>query len=155
MPRRNLLKILTITCFYSILLFLGMTQLKLNFSRSSYVAGDLIDMFPLPTWIFLISLPAWLLFIYKFYKRLAWTIPFILAAILLIMFPLAQYPSIFHWDTFFHSSTAKSIASQGNFSTSTGYMGYPGTFIFSVIVSDILGLSILGTSMVLAPFWVL
>jgi hypothetical protein len=130
-------------------------QLKLNFSQSSYAAGDLIDMFPLSTWIYLISLPVCLLFISKFCKGLAWTIPFTLAAILFIIFPLVQYPSIFHWDTFWHASTAKSIADQGNFSTYTGYMVYPGTFIFSLIFSDILGLPILETSLVLSPFLVL
>jgi hypothetical protein len=71
-----------------------------------------------------------------------------------VVFPLSQYPSIFHWDTFFHSTTAKIIALQGNFSTGTAYRVYPGTFVFSVIVSDTLGLPILETSILLASFWV-
>ena len=155
MTRRNLLKILTITCFYSIFLFLGMTQLELNFSRSSYAVGDLIDMFPFSAWIYLISLPFGLLFVYKFCKRLAWTIPFALAAILLIIFSFAQYPSTFHWDTFYHSATAKRVASEGHISPDMGYMVYPGTAIFSAIVSNILGLLILETSKALAAFWIL
>jgi hypothetical protein len=66
-----------------------------------------------------------------------------------------QSPSIFHWDTFFHSATAVRIEVDGHISPSIGYMSYPGTGIFSAIFANVLGLPSLETSEALASFWIL
>jgi hypothetical protein len=112
-------------------------------------------MFPLSTWIYLSLLPLWLLFTYKFNKRLSWTIPFILVVILFLAFPLAQYPNIFHLDTFYHSAAAKRIATQGNLQIDMPYMVYPGAPILSAILSEISGIPILETAIVLSSSWIL
>jgi hypothetical protein len=112
-------------------------------------------MLPLTTLIYLFSLPIWLLLIYKLDRRLSWIIPFVLVIILFLIFPLAQYPRIFNNDTLWHLSIAKSIASNGNLQTGTGYEIYPETFIFTAIVSDILGLPIVETSILFDAFCVI
>lgn len=155
MSRSNLSWTLIAACVCSVLFFLGLSQLKIDFSRSSYVTGDFVDMFPLSTWIYLSLLPLWLLFTYKFNKRLSWTIPFILVVILFLAFPLAQYPNIFHLDTFYHSAAAKRIATQGNLQIDMPYMVYPGAPILSAILSEISGIPILETAIVLSSSWIL
>ncbi|MCJ7431288.1 hypothetical protein MUO83_08785 [Candidatus Bathyarchaeota archaeon] len=152
---KNVQAYLIVACFCTLVLFLGILQLRLDFNRSIFSTGDIVYMFPLSTWIYLMFLPVGFFLIRKFDKRLSWVIPFALAILLYVVFPIVQYPSIFYWDTFYHGTTAKYIIDNGNFSTNTGYFQYPGAFILSGVVSEVLGLPIIETSMLLASFLVI
>ena len=152
MLKAQIPKCLIVIFAYALFLLFAMMQLKLDFSRSNFCAGDIIQLFSLPTWIYLMFLPVGILLIHKFTRaQLSWVIPFTLVSILFAVFPWIQYPSIFGWDSFRHGIIAKYITNQGYFPSNTIYQ-YPGAFVLLAVVSQILGLPILETSMLLASF---
>lgn len=155
MLQRGLLKTLMLVFIIVGFLLASPALLKLDFSRSSYLAGDIIQVLPLPAIVYLFSLPTCLSLIYKLEKRLSIIIPFALVMAIFIIFPLLQYPLIFHNDVLWHLSVVKGIVKNGYVASSTGYEIYPGTFILTAIVSYVLGLPILETGLMLGILWVI
>jgi hypothetical protein len=137
-------------CFYFLILLVGTIFLRMNFSDSNFSGGDLVYMFPKLTWFYLVLLPIGVLLIRKLDKRLSIIIPFTFTILLLILFELVQYPSIFFWDTFSHSATTRYIINNGSFSSTAGYYEYPGTFFISAALSEVLGLSVLFSNLFFA-----
>jgi len=127
--KRSMWLYLVVACFYILILFVGTILLRMNFSNSDFSGGNLIYMFPTPTWFYLALLPIGVLLIRKLDKRLSVIIPFTLTILLLVAFELVQYPSIFFWDTFWHSATVKHIINNGSFSSHVGSYEYPGIFL--------------------------
>jgi hypothetical protein len=155
MLRNVVLKQLILIIPFTLLLFAGALLLRLDFSSSNFLPADIISMFSPWAWIYLVLLPIAVPVISRLDKRLSWIIPFSLAIVSCVIFTLVQYPRIFYWDTFFHATTAKYIVNQGNLPVITDYFQYPGAFIFLSVVSEILGLPLLESSMLLATFLVL
>jgi hypothetical protein len=122
----------------------------MNFSNSNFSGSDLIYMFSAPTWFYLVLLPIGVLLIRKLDKRLSIIVPFTFTILLLVAFELVQYPSIFFWDTFSHSATTKNVINTGSFSSSAGYYEYPGTFLISAALSEVLGLPVLFSNLFFA-----
>lgn len=155
MTQKTLLKTSAIIFFYLTFLLVGLKELRINFSQSFYGIGDILYMFQPTTFVYLFSLPIWLLFIQKLDNKRLWMTPLFLTVIIFVVFPLAQYPRIFHNDTLWHLSVAKDIVNNGKLVTSTGYEIYPGAFLVTSIFSDVLALPLIETSIALSSFWVL
>jgi len=143
---------LVVACFHIVLLSVSAVLLRINFSNSDFSSIDLIYMFSRSTWFYLAFLPLSVLLIRKLDKRFSVIIPFTLAMLLLVTFELVQYPSIFFWDTFYHSATTKYVIRNGSFSNKAGYYEYPGTFFISATLSEVLGLSVLSSNLFFAAF---
>jgi hypothetical protein len=151
--RGSLIRSLMLFCSYVLLLSIALTVMRLDFSKSKFTGGDLLQMLPLSTWIFLILLPVGILVINKVVdSRSRWLFPFALALVFAVIFPLIQYPSIQHWDYFAHSSTSTYIADYGHILPNSGYFEYPGAFILLAALSEVLGLNLLIANLLLFSF---
>lgn len=153
MLRNNMPKQLVLLASFTILLFIGTLLLKLDFSSSTFSTADIFNMFSPWTWIYLAVSPIAILLIGRLDKRISWIIPFFLIIVSCVIFTLVQYPTIFYSDTFAHGAIAKYIVSNGNISAITGYFQYPGLFIFTAIVSEIIGLPLLESCILIAAFF--
>jgi hypothetical protein len=144
---------LALACSYALLSIIALIVLRLDFSKSTFSGGDLLYMLPSSTWVYLILLPIGILAINKVFRyRSPWLPPLALTLIFTVFFPLMQYPSIHHWDYFTHSTTSKYIVDYGSISSTSGYLQYPGAFTLLAILSEVLGLHLLITNLLLFSF---
>jgi hypothetical protein len=70
----------------------------------------------------------------------------------MIIFPLAQSPSVNHWDSFTHAAGAEYILANGNTANAQYAVSYPGAFVLSAVFSQIVGFPILGAEFILSAF---
>lgn len=132
-------------------IFVAIILLRLDFSKSDFSPGDLFSMLSSSAIIYLFFLCALLLVINKFVSnRFSVLIPLLLVAILGIVFPLLQYPSIHSWDSFLHGLTANIIKESGHIPSDTGYFVYPGAFELSAVFSQITGCSVVEAEIILS-----
>lgn len=155
MSQRGLLKRLMLIFILIGFLFASPALLKIDFSRSSYLAGDIFQVLSLYAIIYLFSLSACLFLIYKLDKKLSLIIPLGLVMTIFVIFPLLQYPRIFHNDVLWHLSLVKSIVRNGYVPVGTGYGAYPSTFILAAIFSSVLGLPIIEAGLMLDVIWIM
>lgn len=152
---KKVTSIIILFLFWFIFLMLGLNQLHLEFSKSPFRSSDLINILPITAWIYLICLAVGTLFIIRFAdSRVSYFIPFVLISILLIVFPLAQFPCVNHWDTFSHATDVEYISAYGHFSVGRGSYAkiYPAAFALSAIFSQITGIPVLSAHLTLASF---
>ncbi|MEM2147124.1 MAG: hypothetical protein QXJ94_00770 [Candidatus Bathyarchaeia archaeon] len=126
--------------------------MRLDFSKSSFSTSDLLNILPLTGWLYLIFLLLGFLLIQKFTDlRESYFFSLLFISVVTALFPLVQFPSINHWNSFNHSAGAKYIVNRGHLPSDSTYPAmYPGAFILLAVLSEVLGTSILEANLSLA-----
>jgi hypothetical protein len=124
--------------------------MRLDFERYSFAVPDLLYMLSSAFWPFLMILLI-LLTVFTFVTRNFSLIP-IVSAFLFIAFPLIQWPTIFGWDQFLHTTIARSLIDpKGMDSWYTIYgTEYPGSFSLLNSVTIVTGLNYIVSAILLS-----
>lgn len=122
---------------------------RLDFSIFSYKSPDSLYMLPTNFVLYLIIFQICLLVFSQLNSnRLKLFMPFVLAWIFLMLYPLSQLPSIRYQDTFYHATYAEKLGIYGKIpkpsqSTWQFYFQYPGTFLLWNIMHEVTSMDFL------------
>jgi hypothetical protein len=133
------------------LVVLAIFSLKLDFSSMYPLGSDIDRRLSMSSWIYFLVLGvAILIMYYVLDPESRWIIPFTLAGIFIVSFQLAQYPAIQNSDAFMHAGAARALAEYGNIPSMAVYSEYPGCFISAATLSQVIGLPVLETDIILS-----
>ncbi|MCJ7760785.1 hypothetical protein MUP59_06550, partial [Candidatus Bathyarchaeota archaeon] len=133
------------------LMFSAIYCFKLDFSTAYPLSSDFVGRLSVNSWIYFIVLTIAVLLLYQMLAdRWRWVIPFLLAGVFVVAFPLAQYPSVQNSDAYMHAGAARSLVEHGAIPEMTLYSEYPGSFIVLAVLSQVLNIPLLETSMLLS-----
>jgi hypothetical protein len=150
----NILRKLRIPLFCCIIIALSLSPLwlKLNFQAFNYKVPDSFYMLPHIFWISLFVIVA-SLFFYTCPRKNDLSLIIAVSAVVFIIFPLAQWPTVMGWDYYLNTYIAKLINMGANPEVSTYLVygsEYPGAFILLNSFKDIIGTSYLESAIILS-----
>jgi hypothetical protein len=128
-----------------------MLFLKLDFSSFTFQDLDILQLLPIHGWIYILILTC-LGFIYFIYGDGRSAISYVVVVFfaLNILYFLAQYPSLAHWDYYMHGKTANQMLERGIVPSNGGiYFNYPGTFLLISALALILNVDVLEAELLL------
>lgn len=123
---------------------------KLDFSKSNYEFFDIIRMVPTYAWVYLFILCSFLSVLVLLTERVTYT--HVIIAVLLVygLYVISQYPIEIHLDFFVHGRMTLQVILRGGIQVLDGYpRWWPGAFIFWAFSSNVMGLGVIETGIIL------